>query len=214
MTAATPSDPREPTPVRGGARLVLVSASASPRRLALLRQVGVAPDAVVPAELDEAPRPRELPVDYARRMAREKAAAVAPEHTDSFLLAADTVVALGRRILPKAEDEATARDCLRRLSGRRHRVLGAVVVVAPGGRRAERLVATTVSFKRLTAAEIAAYVASGEWQGKAGGYAIQGRAAAFVPRINGSYLNVVGLPLAEALALLTGLGYAVPGRES
>ncbi len=212
MTAATPPEAREPTPVRGGARLVLVSAS--PRRLALLRQAGVAPDAVVPAELDEAPRPRELPVDYARRMAREKAAAVAPEHTDSFLLAADSVVALGRRILPKAEDEATARDCLRRLSGRRHRVLGAVVVVAPGGRRAERLVATTVSFKRLTAAEIAAYVASGEWHGKAGGYAIQGRAAAFVPRINGSYPNVVGLPLAEALALLTGLGYAVPGRES
>jgi len=147
-------------------------------------------------------------------MAREKAAAVAPEHTDSFLLAADTVVALGRRILPKAEDEATARDCLRRLSGRRHRVLGAVVVVAPGGRRAERLVATTVSFKRLTAAEIAAYVASEEWRGKAGGYAIQGRAAAFIPRINGSYPNVVGLPLVEALALLTGLGYAVPGRAA
>ncbi len=212
MTAATPCDPREPTPMRCDARLVL--ASASPRRLALLRQAGVAPDAVVPAELDEAPRPRELPVDYARRMAREKAAAVAPEHTDSFLLAADTVVALGRRILPKAEDEATARDCLRRLSGRRHRVLGAVVVVAPDGRRAERLVATTVSFKRLTAAEIAAYVASGEWRGKAGGYAIQGRAAAFIPRINGSYPNVVGLPLVEALALLTGLGYAVPGRAS
>jgi septum formation protein len=182
--------------------------------LALLRQAGVAPDAVVPAELDEAPRPRELPVDYARRMAREKAAAVAPEHTDSFLLAADTVVALGRRILPKAGDAATARDCLRRLSGRRHRVLGAVVVVAPGGRRAERLVATTVSFKRLTAAEIAAYVASEEWRGKAGGYAIQGRAAAFIPRINGSYPNVVGLPLVEALALLTGLGYAVPGRAA
>ena len=212
MTAATPFDPREPTPVRGDARLVL--ASASPRRLALLRQAGVVPDAVVPAELDEAPRPRELPADFARRMAREKAAAVAPEHTDSFLLAADTVVALGRRILPKAGDAATARDCLRRLSGRRHRVLGAVVVVAPGGRRAERLVATTVSFKRLTAAEIAAYVASEEWRGKAGGYAIQGRAAAFIPRINGSYPNVVGLPLVEALALLTGLGYAVPGRAA
>jgi septum formation protein len=212
MTAATPSVPLESTPVRGDVRLVL--ASASPRRLALLRQAGVAPDAVVPAELDEAPRPRELPVDYVRRMAREKAAVVATEHTDSFLLAADTVVALGRRILPKAEDAATARDCLRRLSGRRHRVLGAVVVVAPGGRRAERLVATTVSFKRLTAAEIAAYVASEEWRGKAGGYAIQGRAAAFIPRINGSYPNVVGLPLVEALALLTGLGYAVPGRAA
>ncbi len=212
MTAATPSDARETTPVVAGARLVL--ASASPRRLALLRQAGVAPDAVVPADLDEAPRPRELPADYARRMARDKAAAVALEHPAAYLLAADTVVALGRRILPKAEDAATARDCLRRLSGRRHRVLGAVVVVAPGGRRAERLVTTTVTFKRLTAAEIAAYLASGEWRGKAGGYAIQGRAAAFIPRINGSYPNVVGLPLVEALALLRGLGYAVPGRES
>lgn len=190
------------------ARLVL--ASASPRRLDLLRQVGIAPDVVAPADLDEAPRPRELPADYVRRMARDKAAAVAPRHGEAFVLAADTVVALGRRILPKAEDEATARDCLRRLSGRRHRVLGAVVVVAPGGRRAERLVATAVTFKRLTAVEIAAYLASGEWRGKAGGYAIQGRAAAFIPRLNGSYPNVVGLPLTETLALLTGLGYIAP----
>ncbi len=192
------------------AAATLVLASASPRRLALLHQVGIAPDAVAPADLDEAPRPRELPADYVRRVARDKAAAVAPRHGGAFVLAADTVVALGRRILPKAEDEATARDCLRRLSGRRHRVLGAVVVVAPDGRRAERLVATTVSFKRLTAAEIEVYVASGEWRGKAGGYAIQGRAAAFIPRINGSYPNVVGLPLAETLALLTGLGYPPP----
>ena len=217
MAAATPPESRSNTPVwgsaaRGGARLVL--ASASPRRLALLRQVGIAPDAVAPADLDEAPRPRELPADYVRRVARDKAAAVAPQHGDAFVLAADTVVALGRRILPKAEDEATARDCLRRLSGRRHRVLGAVVVVAPNGRRAERLVATTVTFKRLTAAEIAAYLASGEWRGKAGGYAIQGRAAAFVPRLNGSYSNVVGLPLTETLALLTGLGYLSPGPAS
>jgi septum formation protein len=190
------------------ARLVL--ASASPRRLDLLRQLGIAPDVVVPADLDEAPRPRELPADYVRRMARDKAAAVAPRHGEAFVLAADTVVALGRRILPKAEDEATARDCLRRLSGRRHRVLGAVVVVAPGGRRAERLVATAVTFKRLTAAEIEAYLASGEWRDKAGGYAIQGRAAAFIPRLNGSYPNVVGLPLTETLALLNGLGYIAP----
>ncbi len=195
------------------ARLVL--ASASPRRLALLRQAGIAPDAVVPADLDEAPRPRELPADYVRRMARDKAAAVAPRHGDAFVLAADTVVALGRRILPKAEDQATARDCLGRLSGRRHRVLGAVVVIAPGGdRRAERLVATAVTFKRLTAAEIEAYLASGEWRGKAGGYAIQGRAAAFIPRLNGSYPNVVGLPLTETLALLTGLGYLPPSPAS
>ena len=205
MTAATPPEHRSEPPGRGGARLVL--ASASPRRLALLCQAGVAPDAVVPADLDEAPRPRERPADYARRMARDKAAAVAPQHGDAFVLAADTVVALGRRILPKAEDQAAARDCLRRLSGRRHRVLGAVVVVAPGGRRAERLVATTVTFKRLTATEIATYLASGEWQGKAGGYAIQGRAAAFIPRVNGSYPNVVGLPLVETVALLRGLGY-------
>ncbi len=194
------------------ARLVL--ASASPRRLALLRHAGIEPDAILPADLDETPRPRERPADYARRIARDKAAAVAPDHADAFVLAADTVVALGRRILPKAEDDATARDCLGRLSGRRHRVLGAVVVVAPDGRCVERLVTTTVTFKRLTAAEIAAYIASGEWRGKAGGYAIQGRAAAFIPRINGSYPNVVGLPLTETLALLTGLGYIRPDGAS
>ncbi len=209
MAAATPPASRIDPPARRAPPLVL--ASASPRRLELLRQVGIEPDRVVPAALDEAPRPRESPADYARRVARGKVAAVAPDHPEAFVLAADTVVALGRRILPKAEDEATARDCLRRLSGRRHRVLGAVVVAAPDGRRAERLIATTVSFKRLTAAEIAAYAASGEWRGKAGGYAIQGRAAAFIPRINGSYPNVVGLPLAETLALLTGLGYLPPG---
>ena len=222
MAAATPPESRSDPPADPSARASaargsaarLVLASASPRRLALLRQVGIAPDAVAPAALDEAPRPRELPADYVRRVARDKAAAVAPRHGDAFVLAADTVVALGRRILPKAEDEATARDCLRRLSGRRHRVLGAVVVVAPDGRRAERLVATTVTFKRLTAAEIAAYLASGEWRGKAGGYAIQGRAAAFIPRLNGSYPNVVGLPLTETLALLTGLGYLPPGPAS
>ncbi len=194
------------------ARLVL--ASASPRRLALLRHAGIEPDAILPADLDETPRPRERPADYARRIARDKAAAVTPDHADAFVLAADTVVALGRRILPKAEDDATARDCLGRLSGRRHRVLGAVVVVAPDGRCVERLVTTTVTFKRLTAAEIAAYIASGEWRGKAGGYAIQGRAAAFIPRINGSYPNVVGLPLTETLALLTGLGYIRPDGAS
>ena len=203
MAAATP------TPSRTTAPLVL--ASASPRRLELLRQVGIEPATVAPAAIDEAPRARELPAHYARRMAREKAEAVAPDHADAFVLGADTVVALGRRILPKAEDEAAARACLERLSGRRHRVLGGLAVIAPDGRRAERLVATAVTFKRLEAREIAAYLASGEWRGKAGGYAIQGRAAAFIPRINGSYPNVVGLPLTEMLALLTGLGYAPPG---
>ena len=199
----------KPMPSRTTAPLVL--ASASPRRLELLRQVGIEPATVAPAAIDEAPRARELPAHYARRMAREKAEAVAADHPNAFVLGADTVVALGRRILPKAEDEAAARACLERLSGRRHRVLGGIEVIAPDGRRAERLVATAVTFKRLEAREIAAYLASGEWRGKAGGYAIQGRAAAFIPRINGSYPNVVGLPLTETLALLTGLGYAPPG---
>ncbi len=198
-----------PTPSRTRAPLIL--ASASPRRLELLRQVGIEPATVAPAAIDEAPRARELPAHYARRMAREKAEAMASDHADAFVLGADTVVALGRRILPKAEDEAAARACLERLSGRRHRVLGGLAVIAPDGRRAERLVATVVTFKRLEAREIAAYLASGEWRGKAGGYAIQGRAAAFIPRINGSYPNVVGLPLTETLALLTGLGYPPPG---
>jgi septum formation protein len=197
------------TPSRTTAPLVL--ASASPRRLELLRQVGIEPATVAPAAIDEAPRARELPAHYARRMAREKAETTAANHADAFVLGADTVVALGRRILPKAEDEAAARACLERLSGRRHRVLGGLVVIAPDGRRAERLVATAVTFKRLEPREIAAYLASGEWRGKAGGYAIQGRAAAFIPRINGSYANVVGLALTETLALLTGLGYAPPG---
>ena len=188
-----------------GARLVL--ASASPRRLELLRQIGIEPDTVAPAEVGETPRPRELPVQHARRLAEAKADAVAPDHLGAFVLAADTVVAVGRRILPKPADEAAARRCLSLLSGRRHRVLGAVVLVAPDGRRARRLVTTAVRFKRLEAREIEAYLASGEWRGKAGGYAVQGRAAAFVPAVNGSYSNVVGLPLAETAALLRGLGY-------
>jgi septum formation protein len=191
----------------------LVLASASPRRLALLRQIGIDPDVVDTGHVDEAPRQGELPAAHAARLARDKAHAVAPLHPGAFVLGADTVVALGRRILPKAEDEATARRCLAQLSGRRHRVLGGVCVTAPDGRRAERLVTTRVAMKRLGAAELDAYLASGEWRGKAGGYAIQGRAAAFIPWINGSYSNVVGLPLAETAALLHGLGFrggAVP----
>jgi septum formation protein len=189
------------------ARPPLVLASASPRRLALLRQIGLEPDAVDPPEVDETPLGGELPRAHARRLAEAKAAAVAARRSDAFVLAADTVVALGRRILPKAEDEATARRCLERLSGRRHRVLGGIAVVSPEGRTALRLVTTAVRMKRLTRAEIAGYLESGEWRGKAGGYAIQGRAAAFIPAINGSYSNVVGLPLAETAALLAGLGY-------
>ena len=185
----------------------LVLASASVRRLALLAQIGIAPDEVVPAEVDETPRPRERPADYARRIAEAKAEAVVSRFPGAFVLAADTVVAVGRRILPKPADEAEARRCLALLSGRRHRVFGAVALRAPDGRQGRRLVVTAVRFKRLHAAEIAAYLASGEWRDKAGGYAIQGRAAAFVPAINGSYSNVVGLPLTETADLLAGFGF-------
>lgn len=185
----------------------LLLASASPRRLALLRQIGIEPDRVVPAEVDETPLKGELPPLYAARMAREKARAVAQAHPDSFVLAADTVGAMGRRILPKAEEEREARDCLERLSGRRHRVLGGIALYLPGGGCSERLVTTRVKFKRLSRCQIDDYIRSGEWQGKAGGYAIQGRAAALIPWINGSYSNVVGLALAETADLLCGAGF-------
>ncbi len=185
----------------------LTLASASPRRLDLLRQIGFDPELVVPADIDETPGPQELPADYARRMAQEKALAVAPAHSGSFVLAADTVVAVGRRILPKAEDEHDARCCLELLSGRRHKVMGGVALIDPDGKLRWRMVVTAVVFKRLHDDEIEAYIQSGEWQGKAGGYAIQGRAAAMIPSINGSYSNVVGLPLAETAALMTGSGF-------
>ncbi len=197
----------QPAPLR------LVLASASPRRVHLLGAIGIEPDRVEAADVDETPHGRELPAGYARRMARAKADAVAPRHPGAFILAADTVVAVGRRILPKAEDAATARACLEMLSGRRHRVYGALCVIAPDGRRAERLVLTLVSVKRLHRQEIQTYLRAEEWRGKAGGYAIQGRAAAFIPAINGSYPNVVGLPLAETAALLSGLGYPMPGAR-
>jgi septum formation protein len=185
----------------------LILASASPRRLALLAQIGVTPAAVRPADLDEAPLKGEVPRDHAARLALGKARAVADTlDVPAVVLAADTVVALGRRILPKAEDEATARDCLERLSGRRHRVLGGICVIDAAGAVRARLVETVVTMKRLEAREISAYLASGEWDGKAGGYAIQGRAAAFVKRINGSYGNVVGLCLHQTAALLRAAG--------
>ena len=188
----------------------LVLASASPRRLELLHQIGIVPAAVDSADLDERPRPRELPVLHARRLAREKAEIVAARHPGAYVLAADTVVACGRRILPKAGNEGQARACLKLLSGRRHLVLGGVCVVAPDGRRGERLVRTAVAMKRFTSAEIEAYLASGEWLGKAGGYAVQGRAAAFVRFLSGSYSNVVGLALFETLSVLVGLGWKSP----
>jgi septum formation protein len=194
-------------PPRAAKASRLVLASASPRRLELLRQVGLVPDAIDPAALDETPLPRELPAQHARRLAEAKARAVAPRHPGAFILAADTVVGCGRRILPKAEDEATARRCLELLSGRRHRVHGGIALMTPAGKLAQREVQTIVAFKRLTEDEIRRYIASGEWHGKAGGYAIQGRAALFVRQIGGSYSNVVGLPLFETAALLAGQGF-------
>lgn len=185
----------------------LVLASASPRRLDLLAQIGIVPDAVVPAEIDETPRAGELPPALARRLAVAKADAVAARETGSFILAADTVVAVGRRQLGKPADAGEARAFLEMLSGRRHRVLGGISVISPDGRRSDRLSTTMVRFRRLPAPEIAAYLATDEWQGKAGGYGIQGAAGAFVPDINGSYTNIVGLDLAMAKAMLEGLGW-------
>ena len=185
----------------------LVLASASPRRLDLLRQIGIVPDGVAPSDIDETPLPGELPAPHAIRLAEAKARAVAPRHRGAFILAADTVVACGRRILPKAEDEATARRCLALLSGRRHRVYGGVALIMPDGRIALRRVESRVAMKRLSEDEIAGYLAGGEWRGKAGGYAIQGGAAAFVSWLSGSYSNVVGLPLFEVAQLLAGRGY-------
>lgn len=160
-------------------------------------------------EIDESPRPRERPRDHAHRLAAEKleAALKLLAGEPAFVVAADTLVACGRRILPKTEDLQTAERCLRLLSGRRHRVHSGVAVAAPNGRVASRDVVTMVRFKRLEEREIRSYLASGEWQGKAGGYAIQGRAEAFIPDLNGSYSNVVGLPLAATVKLLRGLGY-------
>ncbi len=183
----------------------LILASASPRRLDLLARLGVVPDAVTPAEIDETPRKSELPVRYACRMAAEKAAAAA--EPGALTLAADTVVAAGRRILPKTESEAEARATLALLSGRRHRVLSAVTLVDADGSARHRLSTSIVTFKRLSDEELDDYVAGGEWRGKAGAYAIQGRAEALVRRIAGSYSGVVGLPLFETRALLRAAGY-------
>lgn len=184
----------------------LILASASPRRLDLLAQVGITPAAVVPADIDETPLPGELPRVLALRLAAEKARAVAKDHAEDFVLAADTVVACGRRSLPKPEDAAEARHCLGLLSGRRHRVIGGVALVCPDGRMITRAVVTAVQFKRLSRPETDAYLATEEWRDKAGGYAIQGRAALFVTAVNGDYNNVVGLPLALTANLLAGAG--------
>jgi septum formation protein len=201
----------EPPGVMG--RLLL--ASASPRRFQLLDQIGLAPDDILATSIDETPRPRERPRVYVERVSREKAAAAYamtrhdPVRAKAYILAADTVVVLGSRILPKAETGAEAAQCLRLLSGRAHRVYTSVVVMTPEGRQSQRQVEARVRFKRLSLAEIDAYLASGEWEGKAGGYAIQGFAGAFVTKIIGSYPAIVGLPLYETAALLDGAGFPV-----
>ncbi|OJT94948.1 MAG: septum formation protein Maf [Alphaproteobacteria bacterium 65-7] len=189
----------------------LILASESPRRLQLLAQVGIVPDKVLPADIDEGVRKGEQPRIHALRLAVEKARRVESEWNGApaFILAADTVVACGRRILPKAADDAQVRACLALLAGRRHQVMTAVALIAPDGKLRTRLALTRVSMLRLTAAQVDAYVESREGVGKAGGYAIQGRAEAFVKDISGSYSNVVGLPLAPTVALLTGAGHAV-----
>jgi septum formation protein len=185
----------------------LVLASASPRRLDLLARIGVEPDAVVPADIDENVPDGELPRPHALRLAREKAQAVALKEPGALVLAADTVVAVGRRILPKVEDEATLRSCMKLLSGRRHRVLTGVALFVPGKPMRERLVETMIAMKRLSSDEIDYYASHGEWRGKAGGYALQGYGEVYVRHIAGSYSNVVGLPLAETRVLLKSAGY-------
>ena len=193
----------------------LVLASGSPRRLQLLQQAGIEPDNLCPVAADETPHKGEAPRSLAKRLAREKAelalenARRSEELGNSYILAADTVVAVGRRILPKAEMLDQASNCLRLLSGRSHRVFTGITIVSPKGAMRHRLVETRVRFKRLSQDEIEAYLASGEWRGKAGGYAIQGLAGTFVVKIVGSYTNVVGLPLYETIALLTGEGFPV-----
>ena len=189
-----------------GPRLVL--ASESPRRKDLLAQTGISPDAIKPASIDETPLKGESPREHVLRLALAKAKAAA--ESGAIVLAADTVVSCGRRILPKAESDVEVRRCLELLSGRRHQVITAVVVVNREGRTRTRVVVTRVSFKPLTPTDIQSYLDSGEGRSKAGGYAIQGRAEAFVRQLNGSYSNVVGLPLFETMALLKACGYPVP----
>lgn len=183
----------------------LILASASPRRLELLKQIYILPDEVRATNLDETPLKAEQPDKLVLRLAAAKAAAIKDPH--SFILAADTVVACGRRILPKAETESDARDCLKLLSGRRHHVYGGIALTSPGGKILTRLCDTIVQFKRLTAADIDTYLATAEWKGKAGGYAIQGYAAVFVKFIRGSYSNVVGLSLYDTMTMLNSAGY-------
>lgn len=185
----------------------LLLASASPRRLDLLKQAGIVPALVIPADIDETPQKAELPPAYAQRIAATKALKLRDSHPDHIILSADTVVGCGRRILPKAETEQQARSCLDLLSGRRHRVMTAVSIIAPDGKQITKTVTSIVQFKRLSPADIQAYIDSGEWHGKAGGYAVQGLGALYIPFISGSYSNIVGLPLYETVNMLRAAGY-------
>ena len=209
--------PRDALPIATNKRLIL--ASASPRRRDLLAQIGVTPDDVMPAEIDETPLQGEAPSTLAKRLAQQKAQAVAArladmasaQDADWLVLAADTVVSVGRRVLPKTETEQEARQCLKLLSGRGHRVhTGLCVLSAQTAQPRAIIVSSRVKFKTLSEADINAYLASGEWQGKAGGYAIQGRAGRFVTALVGSYSNIVGLPLYETANLISGAGYRLP----
>lgn len=183
---------------------MLILASASPRRLALLKQIQIVPDLVIASDIDESPLKNELPRDYVRRVALAKAQAIYAHYPHETVLAADTIVACGRNILPKAEDEQTARACLKILSARRHNVMTSVVLIHPDGTQQQKTLTTLVRFKPLTRADIDAYIASNEWQGKAGGYGIQGIAESFISLMQGSYSNVVGLPLYETAQMLQG----------
>ncbi|MGD9915719.1 MAG: Maf-like protein [Rhizobiaceae bacterium] len=193
----------------------LVLASGSPRRIELLQQAGIEPERLFPADIDETPLRAEHPRSLAKRLARGKAEKARtalkddPDVAGAYVLAADTVVAVGRRILPKAEMIDEASNCLRLLSGRSHRVYSGICLITPGGKVRQRLVETRVRFKRLARDEMESYLASGEWRGKAGGYAIQGLAGSFVVKLVGSYTAVVGLPLYETVGLLTGEGFSV-----
>lgn len=186
----------------------LILASASPRRKDLLAQIGIIPDQIIPADIDETPHASELPRDYAGRVATQKAQAIAALQPDAFVLAADTAVACGRRILPKTEDENSTRECLTLISGRSHRVYSGVALIAPGGKLSARVVETRVKVRRLTDEHIDDYIASDEWRGKAGGYAIQGRFARHIISIIGSHPSVVGLPLYDVWNLLSGAGWS------
>ena len=186
----------------------LILASASPRRIDLLKQINIEPYKIIPADINEMPLKKEEPSQHAKRLSFEKAEAIYKNNSNCFVLAADTVVACGKRILPKAEDPDTARTCLKLLSGRRHRVLGGISLFAPDGKHSTHLVTTSVKFKHLDKTDIQEYLDSNEWNGKAGGYAIQGLAAKYIKFINGSYSNIVGLSLYDTEKMLKGMGYA------